>query len=127
FIDVPLLFLVSFWFQPCWVANLTLMLGLWHLASGRAGAARVAAVVSLGLALTSVPALVFATGHWMTPLVGYYVWLASIALFTAAAWASGRDEPVRSPPDVWRALQQECGPRRPDERVQEGRDQRVQP
>ena len=122
FLDVVAWFPLSAWFVPCWFANPAMIIGLWHLASGRLGAARICAAVSTVLASTSL--VVFIGFPWMTPLIGYYVWMAAMALFPVAAWTSGGWLTRRGKDDAQRSGKALIGFQ--DERVRQGREVNVQ-
>ncbi len=61
---------------PVWLANLALWFGLGHLALGQYRGAAIAGIIAVGLGLTGIT---------LDPgfLIGYYLWMGSMALLAA--------------------------------------------
>lgn len=71
-------------YLAAWLANPVLWFGLHSLSMGRWGRARVAAWLSVALALTALWAA-SNDAHWLTILFGYYVWLLAMVLFVVGS------------------------------------------
>jgi hypothetical protein len=124
FVQVPDRLPYTLAYLPSWLSNFAMLGGLWCLARGRWKAARIVSAVGFGLALTSLP-LVVEAHNWMTPHVGYFTWLCSMGLLAAVAWAYGRGAKKRPWREDSNTLVQVPSLGGPDERVREGREERV--
>jgi hypothetical protein len=91
----------SFLYIPAWLANCVLWFGLFALATGKLRRARISARLAVILALSAWRP---DETLYITPLIGYYVWVLSMVIFLISAEVHSRmnvlpirpDQPVRN-------------------------------
>jgi uncharacterized membrane protein len=83
FCQVPLKLPLSVGYSPAWIANGVLWFRLFALFKERWSQARMAGWCCVALGLSALVAARFDT-HWLTVLIGYYIWLLSMFAFLLA-------------------------------------------